>query len=48
MKKSLTRALMWICPCILFIFHDEILSLLALVIMGLMCLCGFIAAREAI
>lgn len=48
MKKRLTRAMMWLAPCILFIFHDEILSLLALSIMGLMCLGGMIAAREVI
>ncbi|MBO5967325.1 MAG: hypothetical protein J6S14_02370 [Clostridia bacterium] len=47
MKRRLASALMWLAPCILFIFRDEILSLMALCIMGVMCIGGLIAAREA-
>ena len=46
MNKVLTSVIKWAAPCVLFIFRDEILSLLALIIMGMMCLTGLIAERE--
>ena len=47
MKLRLTRGLCFLAPCVLFIFRDEVLSLLALLVMGVMCIGGIIMAREA-
>ena len=47
MKRALARVLPFLAPCVLFIFRDEILLLLALSIMGVMCIGGIIMAREA-
>lgn len=47
MKTKLASAFAWMAPCVLFLFRDEILSLLALLALSLMALAGIIMAREA-
>ena len=47
MIKRLTSVLWFLAPSLLFAFNDEILSLLALSIMGIMVIGGIIMAREA-
>ena len=46
MKRKLASAMSFISPCVLFVFRDEILSLLALSIMGVMCILGLLIARS--
>lgn len=46
MKGFFASAVKWILPCVLFIFRDEVLSLLALSVMGVMCLIGLVMERE--
>jgi len=45
MKKNLTSLLFWLAPLVLLLFRDEILSLLALSIMGVMCIGGILVKR---
>lgn len=47
MKKRLTSVLLFLAPSLLFAFNDEIISLLALSIIGVMVIGGIINAREA-
>ena len=47
MKKKLASVLIWLFPCVLFIPGDEVLSLLALMILSFMVLAGIVMAREA-
>ena len=48
MKRRIASALMFFLPCMLFLFNDEILSLLALSIMSVMCIGGILVRRAEI
>lgn len=45
MNKKYASTLMMFSPCVLFLFNDEVLSYLALSIMGVMCIVGLLIAR---
>ena len=47
MKKRLTSGFFFALPCLLFLFNDEILSLLALSVMSVMCIGGILVRRAA-
>ena len=48
MKQKLTSALWFLAPSLLFLFRDEILSLMALSIMGVMCIGGILVERSRV
>ena len=48
MKKRLTSLLFWLAPLLLLFYGDEILSLLALSIMGVMCIGGILVERSRV
>lgn len=45
MKQRLTSAVWFLSPLLLLLFGDEILSLLALSVMGVMCIGGVLVKR---
>lgn len=47
MSKGLASAFLWIAPCTLFLFNNEIISYFALSVLGVMWIGKMIAAKEA-
>lgn len=44
MDQAISRVAKWIAPCLLFLYRDEILSLLALAVMMVMVFVSFLKA----